>query len=149
MLIKWMETSRFSSSKESALYIMCCEGDVLCGIWHWWGNNAPHCTSKADGKRCLLLQPQAAPPSSSDLGENDDTWWYRTPNSSWQCKESHRCCFHRSLYSPDMSPCDYDLFTKVKEQLLGTKYNIKDELICAIKYGTSSKMDALTVYTIF
>ena len=29
---------------------MCCEGDV-----HWWGNTAPQCSYKADGKRCLLL----------------------------------------------------------------------------------------------
>ena len=26
-------------------------------------------------------------------------------------------------YSPDMSPCDYDLFAKMKEPLRGTQYN--------------------------
>ncbi|KAJ4442473.1 hypothetical protein ANN_04059 [Periplaneta americana] len=35
-------------------------------------------------------------------------------------------------YSPDMSPCDYDLFTKVKEPLQGTRYNTRGELIRAI-----------------
>ena len=35
--IKWMEACRFSSSKESAPYTMCCEGDAHCGVWHWWG----------------------------------------------------------------------------------------------------------------
>ena len=36
-------------------------------------------------------------------------------------------------YSPDiMSPCDYNLFAKVKEQLRGTRYNARDELIRAI-----------------
>ena len=35
-----MEASRFSSSKESAPYIMCCECDVHCGVWHWWDNTA-------------------------------------------------------------------------------------------------------------
>ncbi|KAJ4445128.1 hypothetical protein ANN_06929 [Periplaneta americana] len=35
-------------------------------------------------------------------------------------------------YSPDMSPCDYDLFTKVKEPRRGTRYNTRDELISAI-----------------
>ncbi|KAJ4450034.1 hypothetical protein ANN_01441 [Periplaneta americana] len=35
-------------------------------------------------------------------------------------------------YSPDMSPCDYNLFTKVKEPLRGTRYNTRDELIRAI-----------------
>ena len=52
--IKWMEESRFSSSKESAPYTMYFEGDVHCGIRHWWGSTAPCCTSKADGKWCLL-----------------------------------------------------------------------------------------------
>ena len=35
-------------------------------------------------------------------------------------------------YSPDMSPCDYDLFAKVKEPLRGTRYNTRDVLIRAI-----------------
>ncbi|KAJ4426343.1 hypothetical protein ANN_27157 [Periplaneta americana] len=35
-------------------------------------------------------------------------------------------------YSPDMSPCDYHLFTKVKEPLRGTRHNTRDELIRAI-----------------
>ena len=34
--------------------------------------------------------------------------------------------------SPDMIPCDYDFFTKVKEPLRGTRYNIVDELIRAL-----------------
>ena len=33
---------------------------------------------------------------------------------------------------PYMSPYDYDFFTKVKEPLLGTRYNTRDELIRAI-----------------
>ena len=45
-LIKWIEASRFSSSKESASYTMCCEVDVHCGVWHWWSNTALRCTSK-------------------------------------------------------------------------------------------------------
>ena len=36
-------------------------------------------------------------------------------------------------YSPDMSPCHYDLFIKVKEPLRGTRYNTRDELIHAIR----------------
>ena len=35
-------------------------------------------------------------------------------------------------YSRGMSPCDYDLFAKVKESLRGTRYNTRDELIRAI-----------------
>ncbi|KAJ4435753.1 hypothetical protein ANN_18371 [Periplaneta americana] len=29
-------------------------------------------------------------------------------------------------------PCDYELFTEVKEPLRGTRYNTRDELICAL-----------------
>ena len=67
-------------------------------------------------------------------------------HSSWQCKESHRCC-HAPLaprrwqweilehppYSPDMSPCDYDLLAKMKEPLRGSRYNTRDERIRAIE----------------
>ena len=35
-------------------------------------------------------------------------------------------------YSPDMSPCNYNLFTKVKEPLRGTRYNTRNYLIRAI-----------------
>ena len=47
------------------------------------------------------------------------------------------CCWQWEIlehppYSPDKSPCDYDLFTKGKEQLQGTRYNTRDELIHAV-----------------
>ena len=35
-------------------------------------------------------------------------------------------------YSHDMSPCDYDLSTKVKEPQRGIMYNITGELMCII-----------------
>ena len=35
-------------------------------------------------------------------------------------------------YSSDMSPCDYNLFVKVKEPLRWARYNTRDELIRAI-----------------
>ena len=47
----------------------------------------------------------------------------------------HRCqldILEHPPYSPDMSPCDYDLFAKVKEPLRGTRYNTRNELIRAI-----------------
>ena len=56
----------------------------------------------------------------------------------------HRCYCHgprtplameasgKSTELTDMSPCDYDLFTKVKELLQGTRYNARHELIRAI-----------------
>ncbi|KAJ4436308.1 hypothetical protein ANN_18939 [Periplaneta americana] len=44
-------------------------------------------------------------------------------------------------YSLDMSSCDYDLFTKVKEPLRGTQYNTRDELIRAI--GRDEDMQSL------
>ena len=62
--MKWMEASRFTSSKESAPYTMCWESDVHCAVY-WWVNIVPRLTYKADGKRCLLLHVPAAAPSSS------------------------------------------------------------------------------------
>ena len=38
-------------------------------------------------------------------------------------------------YSPDLSPCDYNLFTKVKESLRGTRYNTRYEIIHAIGWS--------------
>ena len=96
--IKWMEASRFSSSKESVPYTMYCEGDVHCGIWHWWGNTAPHCTSKADGNAtyyCMLLQHH--------LHENARSHTTAAVMDLLQCD-----ILEHPLYLPDMSPCDYD-----------------------------------------
>jgi hypothetical protein len=32
----------------------------------------------------------------------------------------------------DMSPCDYDLFAKMKEPLRGTRYGTREEIIHAV-----------------
>ena len=42
-----------------------------------------------------------------------------------------------------LSPCDYDLFAKIKEQLWGPRYNARDELIRAMgrTIGLSTKME--------
>ena len=34
-----------------------------------------------------------------------------------------------------LSPCDYNLFAKVKEPLRGTRYSTRDELICAMGWS--------------
>ena len=78
-LIKWMDASRFSTSKESASYTMWWEGDVHSGIWHWWGNTAPRCTSRQTVNAayyCTFLQHHLRPA----LRRKDDIWWYRTPS---------------------------------------------------------------------
>ncbi|PNF29374.1 hypothetical protein B7P43_G07838, partial [Cryptotermes secundus] len=38
-------------------------------------------------------------------------------------------------YSPDMSPCDYDLFAKMKEPLRGLRYNTREEIILAVGWS--------------
>ncbi|KAJ4436367.1 hypothetical protein ANN_18999 [Periplaneta americana] len=50
-----------------------------------------------------------------------------------------------------MSPCDYNLFAKVKEPLRGTRYNTRDELIHTIgrSIRNITNMDALMVYDAF
>ena len=81
---------------QSVPYTMCCEVDVDCGVWHWWGNSAPRCTSKVDDKRFLVLHVLEAPPSSS-VQEKTTLGGTEHYHSSWQCKESHRCCCYRPL----------------------------------------------------
>ena len=46
----------------------------------------------------------------------------------WQCE-----ILEHPPYSPNMSPCDYNLFVKVKEPLRGTGYKTRDELIRSIR----------------
>ena len=160
--IKWMPASRFSSSKESAPYTMCCEGDVHCYVWHWWGNTAPGATSKTDGKRCLLLHVPAVPTSPPDVRTKRQLV-VQNPIILHDNARSHTAAVTDLLgrwqweilehppYSPDMSPCDYDLFAKVKESLWGTKYSTRDELIRAIERPIRklTKLDALMVYDAF
>ena len=106
MPIKWMEASRFFSSKGSTAYTVCCEDDDHCGVW---GNAAPCGTSKADDICCLLLHI-----SSRALWRK---WWTdEGPFAPLPIGDSGT-----SPYSPDMSPCDYSLFAKVKEPLRGTQ----------------------------
>ena len=81
---------------------MCCTQSAvklmsIVAEWHWWGNIEPRCTSKTDGKCCLLLHGLAAPPLSSAPRENSNTWWYRTPSFCMTMKESHRYCCHEPL----------------------------------------------------
>ena len=76
--------------------------------------------------------------------ENDDTWWYRTLIILHDNVRSHSAavtdllsCWQWEIlehppYSPDMSPCDYDLVAKVKESQRGMRYNTRDKLIRAV-----------------
>ena len=54
-------------------------------------------------------------------------------------------------YSPDMGPCNYDLFAKLKEPLRGTRYNTSNELIPVIwrSIGNISKDGRTIVYDAF
>ena len=85
-----------------------------------------------------------APPSSSDQ-EKTTTLGSTEPYHFHDNARSHTVAAVTDLFAagngrfwnihrthPDMSPCDYDLFAKVKELLRGTRYNIRDEVICGI-----------------
>ena len=69
-----------SPRRKNTPYTMCYEGDVHCGGWRW-GDAAPRCISKVEGKRCLLLQfLQQHFHAALKSRLNDDAWWYRTPS---------------------------------------------------------------------
>ena len=52
---------------------------------------------------------------------------------SWtSCAAGNRRFWNIQTYSSDMSPCDCDVFVKVKEPLRGTRYNTRDEALRAI-----------------
>ena len=91
--------------------------------------------------RSLTVVLAASPPSCSTQEKTTTLGGTEPHHSSCQCKESHRYCCHGPVapltmgdlehppHSPEMSPCDYDLFTKVKEPLREIRYNTRDELI--------------------
>ncbi|KAJ4447407.1 hypothetical protein ANN_09414 [Periplaneta americana] len=98
-------------------------------------------TKTADGKHGLLLQVPAGPPSPS---AQEKTFGGTEPNHLHDNARSHNaaavkdflCCWQWDILehppqSLDMSPCEYDLFAKVKEPLRGTRYNTRDQLIHA------------------
>ena len=60
-------------------------------------NTAPCCTSKADGKCCLLLHVPATSPLSSAQEKTLTLGDTEPHHSSWQCKESHSGCCHEPL----------------------------------------------------
>ena len=76
MPIKWMEVSRFSSSKESAPYKMCCKGDVQCSRLYDIDGVILHHAIPPRQEGCTFLQHYLLPV----LRRKDKTWWYRTPS---------------------------------------------------------------------
>ena len=77
-----------------------------------------------------------------DSGGNN-SWWYITPSFfitmqgvTAPIKDLLRLRQLEILEYPpcssDMSPCDYELFAKVKEPLRGTRYKTGDELVSAM-----------------
>ena len=152
--------SWFSSSKESASYAMCCEGDVHCGydidrvILH---HAVPPRQIVKTVYYCMFLQHHLHPALRIK-------WWHFVVHILHDNAKNHTaaavmnllCCWQWEIlehppYLSDMSPCDYDLYAKVKEPLWGTRYNTRDELIHAIGQSirNSNKMDALMVCDAF
>ena len=140
--IKRTEASLFSSSKGSVPYM--CWRRVHCGVWHWWSNIPPHCTSEAHGKCCLLLHILAVPPSSSVQEETtklDGT----VPHHSWKCKESYCCCCHGPLVLLAMGDSGtsilltryecIQLWSLFQNERTTARNNTRDEFIHAIGHS--------------
>ena len=117
------------------------------GLWHWWGITALHLPPRQTVNAACYCTVPAAPPSFSAQDKTTTLSGTETHrHSSWHCKESHCCCWQwvileHWLYSPDMSPCNYDLITKVKEPLRGTRYNMRWNYTCFRAVNTEHQKD--------
>ena len=71
----------------------------------------------------ILLQNNASPHRKKMVLETLETWdWEILPHPP---------------YLPDLSPCDFFLFPRIKENIRGRRYSIEDEVNEAYKHGLS------------
>ena len=52
--------------------------------------------------------------------------------------ENHVEQYENAAYSPDLSPCDFFLFLKLKKQLRGIRFNDDNEMLTALKHAIGS-----------
>ena len=75
---------------------------------------------------------------------------------------SHKCEVVRSIlasekvkvlnhlpYSPDLSPCDFFLFPRLKKMLSGNKYTSRSSLVAALFISVSNRYQRKTIYLLF
>ena len=118
MPIKWMESSRPNKVRPTQY------GEKVTFIVAYQTVNAAY--------YCRFLLHHLRPA----ISKKDDAWCYRTTTffiimqgvtSLLAVTDLLRRCKWEILeyphYSPNMSPCDHDLFAKVKEPLRGIRYN--------------------------
>ena len=129
-----MEVSRFFLP-----YTMCCESDVHCGVWHWWGNTVLPRQKVNAVYYCTFLQYHIR----SALRRKRRHLVVQNSNILHdKAKDSHRCCSHGPLATLAMGDSGtstvltrYEcmlLRSQMKEPLGGTRYKTRDELIRAI-----------------
>ena len=128
-----------------------CTQSIFDDVPYWPPCSTDKFISCCIGSLSVVLSLQQIDLNRMDSGVNDDTWWYRI-HSIHANARSHTSAVKDFLrrwkweilehppYSPDMSPCDYDQFAKVKEPLRGPRYNTRDELIRAIGVDPGGSM---------
>ena len=52
--------------------------------------------------------------------------------------ENHVEQYENAVYSPDLSPCDFFLFAKLKKQLCGIRFNDDNEMVTALEPAIDS-----------
>ena len=122
-----MEASRFSSSKESSLYIIAVKVLFIVAYDTRWRNTVSRCTSKTFGKRfnyCAILQHHLCPVlrrKRRHLVVRNSMILHDNARSHTAADVTDLLCRAADIgtwpYSPDMSPCDYWLYCMGKHGL--------------------------------
>ena len=142
-----MEASRFSASKESAPYTMSVKVRFIVaydidGIIPHHAvsprqsvNAACYCTFLRHHLRPALRGKRRNLVVKSPIILNDNARSHTAAVVMDLLRRWQREILEHPPHSPDMSPCDYDLFAKVEESLRGTRYNTRDKLMHAIGWS--------------
>ena len=124
----------------------------VCNLLLWWRSRNKSASEKGQKHHRKVLQKRSTEENEKVVSDTTPCHWFKTcPSSTWQCSSSYlrNCygvfeerksnCFASpppppppTPYSPDLAPCDFFLFPKLKAFLAGRKYQSRQTLGSAI-----------------
>ena len=115
----------------------------VCNLLLWWRSRNKSASEKGQKHHRKVLQRRSTEETEKVLSETTPCHWFQTcPSSTWQCPSSYlrnsysvfeerkSNCFASPPppYSPDLAPCDFFLFPKLKAFHAGRKYQSRQAL---------------------